>query len=380
MNPAKKMFYCKRCLNPSTKPGIRFDESGVCMACVYHDQAQNRVIDWDARQQELRAVVDWAKAQRRGLWDCCIGVSGGKDSHFQALFAKEELGLHCLLVNCAPEGFTDVGRANLENLVQQGFDLVSFRPNPHVMKAVTRRALFEYGNPVKPSEYPLWAVTFQFALRYRIPLVIQGENPGLTLGSTGDTGTGGDATAIARANTLQGGKASDWVGQGIAEKDLLLYQFPDPAALEAAGVRSIFLQYYVKDWSPEHNTAFAVARGLQGRQELPYRLNRYASVDGDIQLVNPVLKYYKFGYSNLTDAVNHRIRQGTMSRREAAALVEQWDHYCEEKYIREFCDWIGITLAEFWEQVERWMDKDLFTRQPDGTWRPRFKVGEGLAG
>ncbi len=373
-----QMFYCRRCLSPSTKPGIRFDDHGVCTACVYHQESENQVIDWDARQKELQQIVAWAKAENRGLWDCCIGVSGGKDSHFQALYAKEELGLHCLLVNCAPEGITDVGRANLENLVQQGFDLVSFRPNPHVMKAVTRRALFEFGNPVKPSEYPLFAVTFQFALKYRIPLVIQGENPGLTLGSTGDTGTGGDATAIALGNTLQGGKASDWVGDGIAARDLLLYQFPDPAALAAADVRSIFLQYYYKDWSPEHNTAFAVARGLQGRPELPYRLNRYASVDGDIQLVNPVLKYHKFGYSNLTDAVNHRIRQGSMTRDEAAALVEKWDHYCDEKYIREFCAWVGITMDQWREQVDRWTNRDLFARQPDGTWRPRFKVGVGL--
>lgn len=375
-----EFFYCTRCLNPSTKPGIQFDADGVCMACVYHDQAENQVIDWDARQKELRGIVAWAKERGAGGWDCCIGVSGGKDSHFQALYAKEELGLHCLLVNCAPEGITDVGRANLENLVQHGFDLVSFRPNPHVMTAVTRRALFEYGNPVKPSEYPLWAVTFQFALKYRVPLVIQGENPGLTLGSTGDTGAGGDATAIAGANTLQGGNAADWVGDGIAERDLLFYQFPDAADLAAAGVRAIFLQYYVKEWSPEHNTRFAVARGLRGREELPYRLNRYASVDGDIQLVNPVLKYYKFGYSNLTDAVNHRIRQGTMSRRDAADLVAQWDHHCDEKYIDGFCSDMGITREEFWNEVERWMNKELFTCGDDGRWHPRFVVGEGMAG
>lgn len=372
------MFYCNRCLSPSTKPGIEFDAEGTCMACLYHDQAENQVIDWDERQKELLAIAADAKARNNGLWDCCIGVSGGKDSHLQALYAKEELGLHSLLVNCAPDAITDVGRANLENLVQQGFDLVSFRPNPKIMRAVIRRAFYEYGNPVKPSEYPLFAVTFQFALKYKIPLVIQGENPGLTLGSTKSTGFGGDATAIAQANTLQGGHASDWVGEGVEARDLLLYQFPKVEDLNAAGVKSIFLQYYLKEWSPEYNTQFSIKRGLQGREELPWRLNRYASVDGDIQLVNPVIKYYKFGYSNMTDAVNHRIRQGSMTREEAIERVEKWDHFCEEKFILEFCDYIGISLDDFWAEVEKWMNQSLFNKTGARTWEPRFKVGIGL--
>ena len=71
-----KMIYCKCCLSPSTKPGIRFDQDGMCMACIYHQQSENQVIDWEGRQRELREIATWAKAEKRGLWDCCIGVSG----------------------------------------------------------------------------------------------------------------------------------------------------------------------------------------------------------------------------------------------------------------------------------------------------------------
>ena len=35
-----------------------------------------------------------------------IGVSGGKDSTFQAVYAKEKLGLRPLLVNCMPDEIT----------------------------------------------------------------------------------------------------------------------------------------------------------------------------------------------------------------------------------------------------------------------------------
>jgi hypothetical protein len=121
-------------------------------------------------------------------FDCIVGVSGGKDSHFQALYVKERLGLKALLVNLAPDVITEVGRHNLDNLIQQGFDLISFRLDPKVWRAVTRRAFSEYGNPVKPSEYPLFAVSYQTVLGFGIPLVVQGENPAMTLGVLGDLG------------------------------------------------------------------------------------------------------------------------------------------------------------------------------------------------
>lgn len=374
----EKMRYCKKCLNPSTKPGIVFDENGLCMACVYAGESASCEIDWKGRQKKLQEIVAWAKKNSHGRWDCAIGVSGGKDSHFQALYAKEELGLQALLVNCAPDQITDVGRHNLENLVQQGFDLVSWRPNPVVMRQLTKRAFYEYGNAVKPSEYPLFAVTYQTALAYTIPLIIQGENPGLTLGSAAEYGTDDDAFNIVMGNTVQGGKASDWIGEGVEAKDLILFQFPRKEEMKETGLRAIYLQYYVPQWSPEHNTEFAVKRGLQGRPDLPWRLNRYASVDGDIQLVNPVLKYYKLGYSNMTDAVGHRIRQGMMSRQEAIHLVKKWDGYCEEKYIKAFCDDIAISLDEFWRVVDRWVNRDLFFKDEQGRWTARFEVGVGL--
>ncbi|GAG44993.1 unnamed protein product, partial [marine sediment metagenome] len=167
------MRYCTKCVQPDTRPGLVFDSNGVCAACRLQEQASG--IDWDERERELRMVASWARRDANGGFDCVVGVSGGKDSYFQALYVKERLGLKALLVNCAPDNITEVGRQNLENLVQHGFDMVSFRPNPQVMRAVTRRAFYEYGNPVKPSEYPLYAVSCRAALEFGIPLVVQGE-------------------------------------------------------------------------------------------------------------------------------------------------------------------------------------------------------------
>ena len=32
------MKYCKKCLQPDTRPGIKFDDKGVCYACLYEEE------------------------------------------------------------------------------------------------------------------------------------------------------------------------------------------------------------------------------------------------------------------------------------------------------------------------------------------------------
>ena len=34
--------YCKKCLMPNTRPGISFNEEGVCSACVNYENRKNK--------------------------------------------------------------------------------------------------------------------------------------------------------------------------------------------------------------------------------------------------------------------------------------------------------------------------------------------------
>lgn len=374
------MKYCSKCLQPDTRPTIVFNNNGVCAACSYVEESKR--IDWSAREKQLREIADWAKKNSHGGFDCVVGVSGGKDSHRQALYVKEQLKLNALLVNLAPDNITEVGCQNLENLVQQGFDMISYRANPRVWRMVTRKSFFEYGNPVKPSEYPLYAVSYQAALKFGIPLVVQGENPAATLGVIGNLDADDDALNVNQLDTLAGGNAADWVQEGIELKDLLFYQFPDKDEMRKK-IRAIFLGYYLKDWSFAGNAEFAVSRGLSGRPghdpKLTGRLNPYGSIDSDLQIVNQMLKYYKFGFGFVTDEVCYDIRDGRISREDAIELVERYDGRCDERYIREFCKYIDVTLEEFWKVVDRFVNKDLFRKDPTtGEWVPCFTVGYGL--
>ena len=126
------MRICKRCIQPDTRPGIYFDDQGVCGACLWEEKKKE--IDWESREKELQDIAEWAKKTTKSNYDCAIGVSGGKDSTKQALTARDRLGLRCLLVNCEPDGITEIGRHNIENLKKLGFDVISIRPNPKVLR------------------------------------------------------------------------------------------------------------------------------------------------------------------------------------------------------------------------------------------------------
>lgn len=372
------MKYCKKCLQPDSRPGIVFDDNGVCAACNYQEQVYH-AIDWDDRQKKLHEIAEWAKS-KNAPYDCVIGVSGGKDSTFQALYAKEKLGLHVLLVNCEPDEITEVGKKNIENLISKGFDCIKIRTNPKVCRILARRSFYEYGNIVKPSEYPLWVSAFRIALNFDIPLIVQGENAALTLGVSKKQSTGGDAFNVTELNTLAGCTAEEWIGEGVTEKDLYFYQFPDKKLFADKDIKAIWLQYYVKEWSQVYNADFSIARGLMGRTteklEDIGRYRRYTALDSDLQIVNQMLKYLKLGFGFATDEACYDIREGRITRDDAKWLVEQYDGKCGEKYIKDACEYMGITVEEFWKEVDKWVNKDLFYKDEKGKWLPKFKVGE----
>ena len=40
------MKFCTKCIMPDTRPGITFNNEGVCIACQNH--VKKKLVDWDA--------------------------------------------------------------------------------------------------------------------------------------------------------------------------------------------------------------------------------------------------------------------------------------------------------------------------------------------
>ena len=325
-----KMKYCKKCLQPDTRPGIVFNENGVCYACLYEESKEK--IDWDARFKNLKDIANTAKkksADMGNMYDCVIGVSGGKDSTFQAIYAKEKLGLHPLLVNCMPDRITEIGKYNIDNLNSLGFDIISIRPNPVIAKKLARKTFFERGNLIAASEYCLWASSYIIADKFNIPLIIQGENAALTLGTALYQEQSDNAYSVVQLNTLRGFDIDELIENvdGVSLTDMYFYRMPDIESMKKKGIKAVFLQYYAKEWSQVYNADFAVARGLRGRMDDDLhdigRYRRFTALDSDLQIANQMIKYLKFGFGFATDEVCYDIREGRLSREDAIWYVKK---------------------------------------------------------
>ena len=172
------MEYCARCMYPANaKPTIILDDDGVCSGCRYHESRSG--LDWAAREGWLREMLETYKEQARSAgnpYDCIIPVSGGKDSHYQAYLMKERYGMNPLFVTFNHTFNSRLGVRNLRNMVERfGCDLIRITVNPIVVQKLSRYMVNRVGDLTWHYHCGIMTFPFQIAVKYRIPLMIWGE-------------------------------------------------------------------------------------------------------------------------------------------------------------------------------------------------------------
>ena len=376
------MKYCTTCLQPDTRPNGYLTEEGICPACKYFNELKK--VDWDERYFQLKEVITKYPKKEGQLFDCIIGVSGGKDSTRQALWARDKLNLNPLLVcfSYPPEQVTQRGVDNLSNLIELGFDTLVINSEPQTWKKALREAFFKFTNWSKASELALMASVPRIAIRYKIPLILWGENPGLQLGDMKTLGRNGyDGNNLRNLNTLAGGNFDWLIDSGLTKNNLISFLYPSPSEFEESRIQIVYLGWFWNDWSGMNNAMYSLTNGLKVRDDIVKNTGDIAGVnalDEDWVTLNQMIKYYKFGFGRVTDHINEVVRAGIISRDEGIDLVEAYDGSCGDKYIQEFCDYIEISVEEFWENVYKSVNKDLFEIDKSGQIIKKFKVGIGL--
>lgn len=371
------MKFCSKCLQPDTRPNITFDEYGVCPPCNYAQKIQH--IDWSERRKELTQIFTFGKSNNKSGYDCIIGVSGGKDSLRQAIFVKEYLKLKPLLVslNYPPEQMSIKGAHNISNLIKHGFDTITIGPSPLVWKKLMKEGFIKYGNWARSTELSLFSSVPRLAVAYQIPLILWGENPALTLGEQGNGSDSFEGNNMKNGNTLGGGKYEWLLVDDIELNHILQYRYPSEEEMDKANLRIIYLGYFMNNWTKLNNGLFAGLRGLEMRTENPAEIGDIFgldSLDEDWVALNQMIKYFKFGFGKVTEIVSEEIRYNNMSRNEAIALVNKYDGSCSEKTIASFCKYINITMKEFWQIVDRFVNNDLFEKNKNGKWIKKFEI------
>ena len=107
------------------------------------------------------------------------------------------------------------------------------------------------------------------------------------------------------------------------------------------------------------------------------RMNNYDQIDSLSYMLNPYLKYVKYGHSVATDNASRWIRYGLKTREEMIPIVEESDKRLDQVIVDRFCEFTGITRREFFKILDKWYNPNLFEKDGDGVWHPKFKVGYG---
>ena len=101
---------CKNCFTPNTRPRIKFNEEGICNACMFFEN-RSKNVDFEIRKKELKELCDKHRSTT-GQYDCIVPWSGGKDSSAIAYKLKFEHNMNPLLVTFSPIIGSEVGIKN----------------------------------------------------------------------------------------------------------------------------------------------------------------------------------------------------------------------------------------------------------------------------
>ncbi|MDZ7921998.1 MAG: N-acetyl sugar amidotransferase [Rhodoferax sp.] len=170
---------CSRCIMDTSDPDIVFDELGVCNHCVEFDAVTRA--NWFPNEEggrKLQAILEKIKADGAGhAYDCIIGLSGGVDSSYLALKAKE-WGLRPLVVHVDAGWNSELAVANIEAIVKYcGYHLHTHVVNWEEMRDL-HLAYLKSGiaNQDVPQDHIFFASLYHFATRHRIRYIFSGGN------------------------------------------------------------------------------------------------------------------------------------------------------------------------------------------------------------
>ena len=362
------MKYCKKCLYPDTKPQLVFNDDGICSACTNRKTKES--IDWDKKREEFVKILDKYSSKDSSNYDCIIPVSGGKDSTYQTYVMKEEFGLNPLVVNFHPLDQTNIGKKNLENLKKIGVDCIEFSPNPNVYQKLARYGLSELGDFQWPEHIGIFTVPVQIAVKYKIPLIIWGENPQLEYGQPTDINK--DTILDREWNEKNGGyfldkiKPEHMTKYGFEVNDLKPYLYPSDDEIKKVGVTGVFLGTYIK-WDIFKQLEFVKTLGFSENDEIREgTYDRWENLDVYFSVFHDYFKFLKYGFGRTTDHVSIEIRYGKMTREKGIELIKKHEGKIPQKYLKEFLNAAAITMNEFEEICDKFTSKELFQTDQDG--------------
>lgn len=364
------MKFCNRCMYPENHAlNIVFDETGVCSGCRVHEEKY--LIDWEAKESELRALLAQYKGRPGTSYDCVIPVVGTGDDFFVVDLAKNKNGLNPLLVTYNTHFSSKVGVRNLARLITElDCDHMMSTVGPDTVKEISRITLKKFGDMYWHVLAGSQTFPVQVATKLDIPLIIWGVNGWLDqVGMFSHHDRVEMTKKVRKEHAMRGYDAEALIGVSdkVTHKDLQAFTYPSDAQLEKSRVRGLYMGNYVF-WDSQSQIDDMIAKyGYETHaQERTY--NSYESIHCfNNASVHDYIKYLKFGYAKVSDHVARDIRLKRLSKAEGLSLIRRYLPR-KPKALRLFLDWVGMSESEFMDCIDPFRDYRAWEKLPDGKW------------
>lgn len=171
---------CKKCVMDTTTTLISFDENGICNFCHEYDVLASKTVNRPKEERykdfelSINEIKKWGVGKK---YDCILGLSGGLDSSYMALIAKE-YGLRPLLVHFDNGWNSEIAIKNIENIVNKtGFDLYTYVINWEEFKDL-QIAYFKASviDIEVPTDQLIFASLYKIAYERNIKYILSGNN------------------------------------------------------------------------------------------------------------------------------------------------------------------------------------------------------------
>ncbi|WP_269057886.1 N-acetyl sugar amidotransferase [Vibrio harveyi] len=375
----KKIFWCKTCLNMSTRPRISFDENGSCNACTWKEE--KKILNWGERQVELTKLLDKYRSSNGQGFDCIVPVSGGKDGSYVAYTLKHKYGMNPLAVTVRPALSLELGDENLANFIASGYNHIHISPDANVMQKLNKLGFIEKGFPYYGWLIAIKTAVIQTAMNFGIPLIFYGEDGEVEYGGSTESKNKPlyDIEYMKRVY-FEGGYDKVFKEvlkqDGVTQEHLAFWQFPSDEQVQESELAFTHWSYF-EAWDSYRN--YVVAKeycGLKEKEEgTAGTFTNFAQNDQALYSLHAYLMYLKFGFGRATQDAGIEIRRGAMTRDQALNLVNAFDNQYPHDFIDLYLDYYEMTKEEFDAVLDKYANKDLFEKI-DGIWQPKFVVGE----
>ncbi|MDA9651035.1 N-acetyl sugar amidotransferase [Candidatus Pelagibacter sp.] len=373
MKSNSKIFWCKNCLNMSTRPRIKFDDRGFCNACQWSEIKKK--VDWRQRENYLKKLIKKYKSFNDNF-DCIVPVSGGKDGSYVAHTLKTKYKLRPLTVTSRPPLTLSVGDKNLENFVRSGFDHIHVTPNERSMKIINKLGLIHMGFPYYGWLVSIFGVVIRTALTFNIPLVFYGENGEVEYGGNFDQNKLFLETSEIEKIFLEDGYKKVLKLSKLKEEELYWFKLPKTYKKNKNKLHLTWWSCF-EPWDSYKN--YLVAKKYCNLQEYDESnsgtFTNFAQTDQALYDLHTYIMYLKFGFGRATQDVGIEIRRGAMTRDQGKSLVKIYDGKFPDHNLDLYLDYYEMNKDEFFSVLEKWVNKKLFTKSKDGySFEPNFKV------